>query len=244
MLYLSHRYDDARIKKKSMKDETSDILRKKKAFPGKIRDLASLDQVDAVCDSYKDYLINQINNPNTLASKLLYLVECEECFFEKADYELLKTKKDPCYIIAYILIKTVTTSDKSKDLKHSEDYNPFKNYHEAVPEKRNDASKVESDLRETGIYLETKYGSVAITKMLLSNGRTVSLHRDDELFGESFSIVSDSEGNTQPLQDYMSSSDNLLVIGEGGIGKTTALFNYVKKCKGSIQEGLPLSIAR
>ena len=80
--------------------------------------------------------------------------------------------------------------------------------------------------------------------MLLSNGRTVSLHRDDELFGESFSIVSDSEGNTQPLQDYMSSSDNLLVIGEGGIGKTTALFNYVKKCKGSIQEGLPLSIAR
>lgn len=94
-----------------MKDETSDILRKKKAFPGKIRDLASLDQVDAVCDSYKDYLINQINNPNTLASKLLYLVECEECFFEKADYELLKTKKDPCYIIAYILIKTVTTSD-------------------------------------------------------------------------------------------------------------------------------------
>lgn len=226
-------YDDAGIKKSSMKDETSDILRKKKAFPGKVRDLASLDQVDSVSEDYKRYLMGKINNPNTLASKLLYLVENEDFFFERADYELLKDKQDPSYIIAYILIKTVNTSDKSKELKHSEDYNPFKNYHEPIPTKQNNLSKVESDLRETGLYLGNKYGSVSIAKLLLSNGKTVSLQKDEDLFGESFSIVSDSEGNTQPLQDYMSSSDNLLVIGEGGIGKTTALFNYVKKCSES-----------
>ena len=69
-----------------------DILRKKKAFPGKVRDLASLDQVDSVSEDYKRYLMGQINNPNTLASKLLYLVENEDCFFERADYEFLKDK--------------------------------------------------------------------------------------------------------------------------------------------------------
>lgn len=236
-------YYDAQIEKDSMKDETSDILRKKKAFPEKVRRLASLNQVEEISKGYEEYLMSQINNPNTLASKLLYLIESEEYFFEKADYELLKDKKKPSYIIAYILIKTVATSDKSKELKHSEDYNPFKNYHEPVPTKRNDASKVESDIRETGLYLGNKYGSVSIAKLLLSNGKTVGLQKDEELFDESFSIVSDSEGNTQPLQDYLSASDNLIVIGEGGIGKTTALFTYIKKCTESEQNNvIPLYV--
>lgn len=56
------------------------------------------------------------------------------------------------------------------------------------------------------------------------------------MFGESFSIVSDSEGNTQPLQDYMSSSDNLLVIGEGGIGKTTYQRQGEKSSSSTITE--------
>lgn len=213
-----------------MKDETSDVLRKKKAFLSKVRELVSLDQVEAISEGYKEYLMEQINNLNTLAAKLLYLIESEECFFEKADYELLKNKQNPSYIIAYIIIKTVITSNKSRELKHSKHYNPFKNYHEPTSTKRNNASKVESDLREAGLYLGNKYGSVSIAKLLLSNIRTLSLQRDEDLFGESFSIVSDSVGNTQPLQDYMSSSDNLIVIDEGGIGKTTALFTYIKKC--------------
>mgnify|MGYP000752565506 CR=1 FL=1 len=236
-------YEDARINKKSMKDETSDILRKKKAFPSKIRELVALDQADALSDSYNEYLMEQMNNPNTLASRLLYLVANEEMFFEEEDFKLLNNKKEPAYIIAYILIKTVMTSDKSKNLRHSENYNPFKNYHEPVSSKRCDTAKVESDLKETSVYLQNKYGCISVTKMLLSNGKTFELHKNNDLFGESFSIVSDSEGNTMPLQDYLDSSNNYIIVGEGGIGKTTALFTYAKKCNNNgSQYVIPLYI--
>ena len=236
-------YEDASVKRKSMKNETSDILRKKKAFPDKVRRFASLDQVDAISKVYKEYLMGQINNPNQLTPKLLYLIQQEDCFFEKADYEFLKNQQDTSYIIAYIYIKTVNTSDRSKELRHSKDYNPFKNYHEPISIKQKDTIKVESDLRETSAYLENKYNTFSITKRLLSKGRTQGIERDYDLFDESFSIVSDSEGNTKPLQDYMATDENLIIIGEGGIGKTTALFTYINKCRENKQyENIPLYI--
>ena len=236
-------YADASIIKKSMKNETSDILRKKKPFPTQVRKFASLDQVDAISKAYKKYLMDQINNPNQLASKLLYLIQQEECFFEKEDYEFLKDQQDTSYIIAYIFIKTVNTSDRSKELRHSQDYNPFKNYHESVSIKQKNTTKVEEDLRETSVYLENKYSSFSITKRLLSKGRTLGAERDFDSFDESFSIVSDSEGNTKPLQDYMATGENLIIIGEGGIGKTTALFTYINKCRENKQyDNIPLYI--
>lgn len=239
---VQYLYEHAGIGKDITKDDSSEILRKKKAFPKKVRNFATLNQVEKVCNDYNTYLNQWFNNPETLGSKLKYLVKIEDCFFEEADREALSKYDDIGHIMAYILIKTVATSDKSRILKHSEDYNPFRNYQEATYDKISELTKVKEDLEVTGRYLEKKYSAIAIDKMLLSNGETLCLQRDEDPFNNSFSIVSDSSGNTKPLQEFMSLNDNLIIIGEGGIGKTTALFSYIKRCRKENSATIPLYV--
>lgn len=230
LLLLDYLYEDTEHEIKSPKDEVSDILRKKKAFNEKIRNHATLEQLLPIRDALSYSLIPAINNPKELSSKLLFLISKEQLFFERHDYEELCAHRDDlAFVISYMLIKTVSTSDKSKQYKHDKDYNPFKDYHTVLATSNISNDIVAEDLRKTSLFLYNKYTNFDINPHLLSNGFTYTLSQDIFLLTNSFSIVATSSNKSIPLESFMSSNENLLIIGEGGIGKTTILFSHLHK---------------
>ena len=236
LYYISSR------KVKAYKDEVSDILRKKKAFHKNVREKATNEWIEDLRDDLRENLFDKISNRSELEKKLLHMVKVDELFFDDNDVaNLCLHTGDLCYVISYILIRTVHTSNKSRNMKHSDDYNPFKNYHN-IEESSEERGWVKSNVAEnisiTSKYLRDKYVN-SIDELMLSNGDIINIQRDDDVLKNSFSIVSDVSGNVRPLQDFMESDDNLIIVGEGGIGKTTALYSYMK---GSNEDIVPIYV--
>lgn len=74
-------------------------------------------------------LLKWVTQPEAFIDRLLFRVRQDTFFFGESDYAALDSKRDNlAYVIAYVLIRTVATSNETKDLRHTADFNPFTEY--------------------------------------------------------------------------------------------------------------------
>lgn len=228
-------YDLGNVGLTSFKDDVSDICRKKKAFSPKVREVATLQNIDLVRESIQAPLMENIIQLDILIDKLLFLVQKDSVFFTSNDYALLKEHAaEYDYVLAYILIRTIATSPESRKLKHTDNYNPFADYtfpyyEVSTPTESNVIKEI---FIQTSKYLMSEHINAqdsmpAFNSSLLSNGINYSTYRNDFNLQDSFFITTDSS-KAKPLTDYLKNASHLLVTGEGGIGKTTFLYSCLK----------------
>lgn len=221
-------YTDADHTVNSIKDDMYDITRKRKAFNDTVRSYATLEQLEPLKREFGFTLIHHLIHQSELSAKLLFLVQKDQMYFDCSDYDILnRNKQDISYILAYLTLKTISLSLDSKKYRHTKDYNPFKDYHFLPPKSNLNNEKVVDDLIATSLYIYNKYTQTNIESRLLSNGYLYSTPIDSHNLVRSFTIIGDANKAAHPLNDFLNSRDNLLIIGEGGIGKTTFLFSYL-----------------
>jgi len=228
-------YEEAGVSLVSPKDDVSDICRKKKAFNPQVRNVADNYILDKVMDAIKAPLIEWIIQLDNFVDKLLFLIKKDSVFFTDRDYRHLEEQRnDPAYIIAFVLIRTIACSDKTSKLIHPDNYNPFANYSIAAQfETAKNDTLTQNILVATSKYIfdqqtAARCSMPPFVSELLSNGITYNTYRNDFNFQQSFSITTEAE-TQKSLSDYLNRDKNLLILGEGGIGKTTFLYSCLKK---------------
>lgn len=229
-------YDEAGISMGSPKDDVSDICRKKKAFNPQIRNVADNFILDKIMDTIKSPLIDWIIQLDDFIDKLLFLIKIDLLFFTENDYRHLEEQRnDAAYIIAFALIRTIACSDKSSKIKHPEDYNPFSKYNFPNSLFRNtDAvSYTKKDLKTTSKYIyesqtNSRKSLPPFSNSLLSNGIVFDAFQNQFEAEQKFAITTDCP-DEKLLDDFLDNSEHLLIVGEGGIGKTTFMYTCQQK---------------
>lgn len=220
----------------SLKDAHYDIRKKKKAFSSSIRKAATQHIFPEVEQCISKSLLPWIPQPYLLIDQLLYRVKTDEIFFNEDDLNLLEENRDDsAFVLTYILIRTISTSDKSKKMKHSADYNAFRNYKfsQELLSQNNGTSGCHNALVTTSKNIfnnltQSRNSMPSFNSSLLSNGISYDTYRNSFNLKDSFTITTDSE-DERPLSDFLETSENLLITGEGGIGKTTFLYSCLQK---------------
>lgn len=215
------------------KDNVSDTLRKKKLLIPEIReDILNEDTLSSLRHIMATEILQRTANKDLLIEKLLYVVHSDTVIFTTNDFELLSAHKDdPAYVLTYVFAKVTATSDKTQKLKHSKDFDPFENFSSELFDKKPLLTSIENTLTELG---RSMYDSIInsesyfpeLRNELLSNGHEYEVFKDFTL-NKNY-VMTIENNDTFPLVDEFEENNNLLIIGEGGVGKTTLLISYMK----------------
>jgi len=133
---LAKLYRDANRIPGSLKDEVSDLLCKRKPFHSSVRKLATIALVnDIVTDlTENSRILKWIIEPQAFIDKVIYRMSQDDLFFNADDVQLLEANRNNlAYIVSYVLIRTVATSNEAKKLRHTADFNPFAEYSLPTP---------------------------------------------------------------------------------------------------------------
>lgn len=248
LLYILYEKSDMNIN--STKDDHYDIRKKKKAFNPSVRKAVTLQIFHEIEKSLSKPLLEWIFHPHLFIDKLLYLVKTDEVFFDNKDVTILEENQENyAYVMTYVLIRTVITSDRSKKMKHPADYNAFRNYKfsQKLSSQSSGTSVCHNALVTTSknIYnnlTQSRNSMPSFNSSLLSNGISYDTYRSSFNLKDSFTITTDGE-DERPLSDFLETSENLLITGEGGIGKTTFLYSCLKKYhEDKIYDSVPIYI--
>lgn len=218
----------------SDKDSIGDtIRRKKKLLDLRVRENAlSEEMLDKLAQVIRTDILRTAPQKELLIEKLLFAVHSDTVIFTTNDFELLSThKNDPAYILTNIFAKIIATSDKTQKLIHPKGFDPFENFSSELFDKKPLLTNIGNTLTELS---RSMYDSIIngenyvpeLRNELLSNGHEYEVFKD---FALNKNYVMTIENNdTFPLVDEFEEDDNLLIIGEGGVGKTTLLVSYMK----------------
>ena len=235
----------------SDKDDMNDLLKKRKAFNADIINMVSFEIVDDIAESLKECLLKSyVKDAELLADKVIFLAKKDKLFFTAKDIKVLESyRSKPAHVLAYTLIVTIRCSKGAKNYKHNEDtYNPFKDY--ILPEAANTNTLINTNSTMFS-YMEklSKYQYENYTLIRSNQYDSELLSKGAELYSSSKIKTSDSlnlittydeihltsfqtiERNNEGIKDldtFYKEETNLLIIGEGGIGKTTYLYSRLK----------------
>lgn len=230
-------YDEAGIEIGADKihNHVYNITNKRSAFKPEVRALANEHILHEVSQSLSTLVNESIIHRDEFINKLLFLVKRDTESFLPGDHDFFENHKEkPELILAYILLRTVVLSPVNREKCHSADYNPFAEYcmpaFESTPDLESD--QIHADLIQTSAYMyqslkQDRTSMPDFHSELLSKAITYDTYKYEFHLQRSFSIVSGSD-DEKSLDDFIHIPDNLLLIGEGGIGKTTFLYSRLK----------------
>ncbi len=252
---------------KSIKDDIGDIKRKKKAFNTKVINLFSQDLIADIAKQYKSPLLDSyIIQQELLIDKLMFLISKDKLFFSQNDIHELNThKSDPGYVLAYIMFITVKKSTEAKNYKHESEYNPFSDYKmpavlsaNTTPSNSSNihsrmASLSEYQLNNLELIKRNQYNNELLSKGVelfqnyYNNGeKEFSLNGFEEIGRDNHYIEAThikASNSNRSLSEFYDTCNNILLIGDGGIGKTTFLHSCLKKYnKEAAQNSIPIYI--
>lgn len=182
------------------------------------------------------HILKRIAQPVAFIDKVIYRAKQDETFFTADDIQCLEANRNNlAYIVSYVLIKTVANSKESINLKHTADFNPFADYRipASLMQNTSGESYTKKLLAQTSSYLYNEFSasrkaSPVFRSELLSKGISCSDFPGRLRFKETFSIL-ESSPESRSLDSFLTTSKHLLIIGEGGIGKTTFLYSCLEK---------------
>ena len=232
------------------KDDSYDIRKKRKPFTPVLQEAAARLDINDIYETIKEGITVFLTNPSTFASKLLFLLNNDNIFFKDLSDISTENKRDSTYLISYALIRIIKFSPKLIEYSHSETYNPFEDYTEddslIVSTIENN---VDSKLKELSTALYNYHFCEAKTLIpfndeLLSLGNSYVIDKSFRFFSSSFSVDATSGSKSRKsLQELTTSTTkNILIVGEGGIGKTTFLLSYLKELNCSNFDIVPIYI--
>lgn len=232
------------------KDNVSDTLRKKKLLIPEIREyILSEDSLSALNRIMSTEILRKTANRDLLVERLLYVVHSDTVIFTTNDFNLLAAHRDdPAYILTNVFAKIVATSDKTQKLKHPEGFDPFENFSSELFDKKPLSTNIGNTLTELSrsMYDSVINGENYVPKLkneLLSNGHEYEMFKDFTL-NKNY-VMTIENNDTFPLIDEFKGNDSLLIVGEGGVGKTTLLISYMKlffESKCTSLKSLPLYV--
>lgn len=237
-------YENALIQVEYKKDLVSRIKNRKTNFTKELVNNTSLNELNIVAHQYESPLLSSyVLHPNVLSDKILYLVKNESIYFNQEDIDqLMAFDNDSSKILAYVTIKTILYSLDSFKYRHTENYDPFKLYVAPKDLTTNTSSPSERSIKESIRKLSlyqlnnfAPFNSEKYNSDILSKGYELFsskvLSSDISQLNPKVTDLSKSESekdNTIKLDKLFDSKKNILIIGEGGIGKTTFLYGFLK----------------
>lgn len=218
----------------SDKDSIGDtVRRKKKLLDLRVRENAlSEDMLDKLEQVIRTNILRTAPQKDLLIEKLLFVVNSDKCVFTNTDYsDFISHKDNPEYIIAHIFAKIIATSETTKTYEHPVNFDLFKNFSSELFDKKPLLTSIKSTLSELS---HSMYESIInsesyfpeLRNELLSNGHEYEVFKDFTL-NKNY-VMTIENNDTFPLVDEFKENNNLLIIGEGGVGKTTLLISYMK----------------
>lgn len=212
-----------------------DIRFKRAAFSLKVRERANGHILEDVALSLTTLVEESVIHQDEFMDKLLYLAKRDTESFHPDDHAFFACHKEqPTLILAYILLRIVALSADNLNKKHSANYDPFAEYHMAAHTSSSvlTSSAIQDVLVKTSAYMyqsleQARKSMPAFHSALLSKAITYETYKYEFHMQRSFSIVSGSD-DEYSLEDFTHIPDNLLLVGEGGIGKTTFLYSRLK----------------
>ena len=232
----------------AIKDALYDRTRRRKPFNHELRSLATTCEITYIYNYIYKKMGNQLRNSSRFAKKLYYLIQKDNFSFSNTSDLQLEQIDDCIYLLAYIAQKLIIFSDVWTKQKHSEDYNPFINYREEDNELISPnpgivdvALKKLSSAHYSHFFKEENY-DIEFRSELLTQGMPYVIDKSFRFFTSNSSL--DPHDNSEQSIDEIiaSSSKSILLIGEGGIGKTTFLLSHLKKLNAAGTNTIPLYV--
>ena len=238
LTYVLH--EDANWEINNIKDAISKILRKKIGFKNLLESATPM-LIEPLADYYEksSFIINYITQPQTFTDKVLYRVKQDAAdneLFNGEDVAVLESNRDNLpYILAFVLIRTIAKSAEYIFYCHPADYNPFAHYRfpEFTAEANSSCPDIKNILERTSRYMfdemnSSRHSFPKFRSELLSNGISCNDAPGKFNLDSTFSILENSP-ESKSLSSYLRTTKNLLIIGEGGIGKTTFLYSCLNE---------------
>lgn len=232
------------------KDNAYDIRKKRKAFTPEQQSVASGYCVADISEQIETEITTYISNKHKFAQKLYYLIKNDNISFSDLS-DLPEEEIHNCtYLISFVILKLIVYSKNLLQYKHSDDYNPFVNYREAddIPTLINN-SLTDRTLREFSNsscrrFFDEKKFDITFKDELLTQGIPYVIDKSFRFFTSELSVsMLDDTSNEKDLEEISSISErNTLLIGEGGIGKTTFLLSLLKKLNSTDTGIIPIYI--
>ncbi len=218
----------------SIKDALYDRTRRRTPFSTELQSFATTYNIDNVHNYIYKKIGTQIRNGSKFAHKLYYIIQKDN--FSFSDISDLQTERvnDCIYLLSYMAIKLIIFSDIWTKYAHSDDYNPFLDYREddtvftSVTTSVADTALKELSNAHYSHYFEEKNFDISFKSELLTQGVPYVIDKSFRFFTNDLSI--NTSKKEQTIEEITASSEqNILLIGEGGIGKTTFLLSHLKK---------------
>lgn len=232
------------------KDNAYDIRKKRKAFTPEQQSIASGYCVADISEQIETEITTYISNKQNFAHKLYYLITNDKISFSDLS-DLPQEEIHNCtYLISFVILKLIVYSKNLLQYRHSDDYNPFVNYRESdnVPTFVNN-SLTDTTLREFSNsscrrYFDEKKFDITFKDELLTQGIPYVIDKSFRFFTSELSVsMLDDTSSERDLEEISNTSErNILLIGEGGIGKTTFLLSLLKKLSNTDTGIIPIYI--
>lgn len=234
----------------AIKDALYDRTGRRKPFNHELQSLATDCDLTYIHNYIHKKIGKKIRNSSRFAHKLYYIIQKDNISFSDTSDLQVENIEDCIYLLAYISRKLIIYSDIWTKHKHSDDYNPFLNYREdddkfASPNSAiADIALKELSSAHYSHFFDGKDYDIDFKSELLTQGIPYVIDKSFRFFTSGLSLdTHENSDSEQSIEEIVASSDkNILLIGEGGIGKTTFLLSHLKKLSTTGTNTVPLYI--